>query len=188
MKSQISRRISLAAGLWLLAACSTAQGHQEMTATQAQTSQASGVMDTVKPGAAISLFHTKPGKMASGQFIPVALSIQEAYEGGEMQIEIEPSEGLSLFSGTSQKSFRMANADVHKLPLDVSAAQDGIYFLWITARALDQNKNITTQRRFSIRLDVGEITPEMKAKAFPENGTLSPDGKARILSAQETIR
>jgi hypothetical protein len=145
-------------------------------------------METVKPGAAISLFHTKPSKMVSGQFIPVALSIHEAYESGEMQIEIEPSDGLSLFSGSASKRFKMAQGSVHTLPIDVSASEDGIYFLSVMAKALDQDKNINSERRFSIRIDIGEVTAEMKAKAFPENGTLSQDGKTRILSAQETIR
>jgi len=35
-------------------------------------------------------------------------------------------------------------------------------------------------RSFSIRLDIGNITPEMRAIAFPENEKLSENGKSRI--------
>ena len=105
-----------------------------------------------------------------------------------MQVEISASDGLTVFGNESRKTFRMAGAANHSWPIDVSAAEDGIYFVNILATVSDQNKNIASQRSFSIRLDVGDITPAMKAKAFPENGTLSSDGSLRILTAQETIQ
>jgi len=64
--------------------------------------------------------------------------------------------------------------------------EDGIYFLSIFAQA--NIEGVIESRNFSIRLDIGEITPAMRAKAFPENGTLSKNGKSRILEAVETFQ
>lgn len=165
--------------------CSTAQSDSDVNLQKtAETSH----IETVKPGAAISLTHTKPDKMTAGQFAAVSLYFDENYDEGDMQVEITVSDGLRVFGNESRKSFRMDGASNHTWPINVSAAEDGIYFINIFAAASDQNKNISSQRSFSIRLDVGDITPAMKVKAFPENGTLSSDGTLRILEAQETIQ
>lgn len=183
-KAQLSMLMA-AAAILASASCSTAQSGSDVNfQKKAETVH----IETVKPGAAISLSHTTPDKMTAGQFAAVSLYFGEHYDEGDMQVEISASDGLTVFGNESRKTFRMAGAANHSWPIDVSAAEDGIYFVNILATVSDQNKNIASQRSFSIRLDVGDITPAMKAKAFPENGTLSSDGSLRILTAQETIQ
>lgn len=177
--------ILLAASALFIQACSTAQSDE---AVNVQSQASVTHTETVKPGAAISISYTKPKTMTAGQFIPISLVFDEQYDTGTMQVKITPSKELSLFGNLSQKSFPMAEKSKHEWPIDVSAAEDGIYFLNIFAIATDQNLNISSQRSFSVRLDVGDITASMKAKAFPENGKLSSDGSMRILEAQETIQ
>ena len=173
-----------AAAIVTSASCSTAQGESE---AHVQTAKVDHI-ETVKPGASISLTTSKASNMTAGQFAPVSLSFEENYDDGEMLIEVTASNGLRIFGNESRKTFQMSGASNHVWPLDVSAAEDGIYFVSILASALDSANNVSSQRSFSVRLDVGNITPAMKSQAFPENGTLSSDGSLRILEAQETIQ
>jgi len=145
-------------------------------------------IETVKPGAAISLSHTAPSVMKANRFQTIELKIDEAYDLGQMTLEVVPSEGLHLFGGIDSKNFSMDTASTHDWPIDVRAENPGIYFLNIFASARTEIDGLENHRSFSIRLDIGDITPEMRIKAFPENGTLSDDGKTRILEAQETIQ
>ncbi len=167
------------------ASCSTAQSESDVNF---QKTAETAHIETVKPGAAISLTHSKPAKMTAGQFASVSLNFDEHYDEGDLQVDITTSDGLTVFGNESRKSFLLGGASNHTWPINVSAAEDGIYFVNVFATVSDQNKNISSQRSFSIRLDVGDITPAMQAKAFPENGTLSSDGSLRILTAQETIQ
>lgn len=144
--------------------------------------------ETVKPGAAISLSHTAPQNMQAGQFQTVRLGINEAYIDGRMTLDIIPSEGLRIFGGEDSKTFSMKAFSDHDWPIDVQAESNGIYFLTIFASVTSSDGRENDIRNFSIRLDIGDITPEMRQAAFPENGTLSADGKTRVLEAAETIR
>jgi len=158
-----------------------------LTACAAHTDKSIN-LETIKPGAAISLNHSAPKNMQAQQFQTILLMIDEAYNEGRMTFNIVPSEGLRLFGGVDNKSFSMDEVSTHDWPIDVSAEEDGIYFLNVFA-SVDTEDGLANQNRsFSIRLDIGNITPEMRAIAFPENGTLSDDGKTRILEAKETIQ
>lgn len=144
--------------------------------------------ETIKPGAAISLSHVSPQNMGTKQYQTVRLQIDEAYDDGQMTLNIAPSEGLSLFGGVESKTFNMNELLTHEWPIDVRAETDGIYFLNVFASTGSSEDGISDRRSFSIRLDIGDITPEMRQAAFPENGVLSNDGETRILEATETIR
>jgi len=144
--------------------------------------------ETVKPGAAISLSHSAPRTMLANTYQTINLKINEAYFEGQMTLTVTPSEGLTLFGDVESKTFAMDKLSVHDWPIDVRAENDGIYFLNFfasTTSSVGRNKD---SRNFSIRLDIGDITPEMRQAAFPENGKLSEDGKTRILEATEVIR
>jgi len=144
--------------------------------------------ETVKPGAAISLAHSSPQRMRAKQYQTIHLKIDEAYNDGQMTLNVTPSEGLSLFGGIESKTFSMDKLSVHDWPIDARAENDGIYFLNIFASTTSSDGRKEDTRNFSIRLDIGDITAEMRKAAFPENGKLSEDGKTRILEAAETIR
>ena len=136
---------------------------------------------TVKPGAAVTLKTSIPENMTVQNFNKIGLEFEEQQFAGDLNIQIVPSAGLNVFGGgSSERSFKMAIADSHQMSLDVSAPTDGIYFLNIFAEAGG------LARAFSVTLEVGNVTDEMRKAAFPENGVMQ-DG-VRVLPAQETIR
>jgi len=137
---------------------------------------------TVKPGASVTLNPVLPKSMTSGSFQAVQLQFGEAYSSGTMTVSIEPSAGLSLFGGTSSKTFDMTNPNTHVWDLDVKADADGVYFLNIFAEAEGQ------PRVFSVRLDMGQVTQKMFEDAMPADGELVDGGKIRVLDATETIK
>jgi len=145
-------------------------------------------IETIKPGAAISMSQTMPKSMSSGSFHRINLQFEEAYEGGEMQVRLQTIPGLDVFAGQTDKSFTMSDTILHTWPVDIKAEADGIYFISVFATLSDPKNSYESQRSFSVRVDIGDITPDMIAAAFPENGTLSRDGKTRNLTAVETIR
>lgn len=147
--------------------------------TSTQTVKAEQVVTTVKPGAAVTLESSLPKIMRTTGYNTVSLMFSESYETNNLSVQIVPSEGLSLFGGASSKSFDMAGATTHQWDVDVSAQEDGIYFLNVFAEADGQ------PRTFSVRLEIGDVTEDMRKSSMSENGEMH-DG-IRILEAQETI-
>ena len=137
---------------------------------------------TVKPGASVTMTPALPKSMTSGSFQTVQLQFGEAYNGGTMSVSVEPSEGLSLFGGTSYKTFDMTTPGPHVWDLDVKADVDGVYFLNVFAEAAGQ------PRIFSVQLNIGQTTQKMFDDAMPADGELAEGGKIRVLDATETIK
>ena len=137
---------------------------------------------TVKPGASITLNSVLPKSMTSGSYQTVRLQLQDGYSDGIMSVNIEPSAGLTLFGGTSAKTFNMAGPGPHIWDVDVKADADGVYFLNVFSEAQGQ------PRSFSVRLDMGLVTQKMLDDVMPAQGELIDGGKIRVLEATETIR
>lgn len=172
----------------LLVSCTSSQHNDLVSDIHEQTPvERVGTIETVKPGAAIDFSHSLTQHMTAGQFYTLTMEFEEAYDVGDMEIVLAPPDQLEIFAHDTKKLFRMDKKASHTWPIDIKADQDGIYFISVFATATDQDTNFTSRRNFSIRVDVGDVTPEMVARAFPENGTLSIDGKSRLLPAQETI-
>lgn len=162
-----------------LSACTAAT---QKTAETENMSKTIAPVATVKPGASVTLNSVLPKSMASGSFQAVQLRLNEAYSAGPMSVRIEPSEGLSLFGGSSSKTFDMSKSGPHVWDIDAKADVDGVYFLNVFVEAEGQ------PRSFSVRLDMGVTTQKMFDDAMPADGELSDGGKIRVLEAEETIQ
>lgn len=139
-------------------------------------------METVKPGASVTLNSVLPKSMTSGSFQTVQLRLTDGYDAGVMSVTVEPSEGLSLFGSASSKTFDMTKSGEHILDLDVKADSDGVYFLNVFTEAEG------LARSFSVRLDMGQTTQKMFDDAMPADGQLTDGGSIRALEAEETIK
>jgi len=192
---------ALVAGLSACTAADTGQSAQsaastvETTVAVAQKSEAPkveaqhnhgkkshGTYTTVKPGASVTLNSILPKSMESGRYQTVRLQLHDGYNDGTLSVNLAPSEGLSLFGGSSAKTFNMAAAGPHIWDVDVKADTDGVYFLNVFSEAQGQ------PRSFSVRLDMGVITQKMLSDAMPAQGELVDGGKIRVLDATQTIR
>lgn len=139
-------------------------------------------METVKPGASVTLNSVLPKSMTSGSFQTVQLRLTDGYDAGVMSVTVEPSAGLSLFGSASSKTFDMTKSGEHILDLDVKADSDGVYFLNVFTEAEG------LARSFSVRLDMGQTTQKMFDDAMPADGQLTDGGSIRALEAEETIK
>lgn len=141
-----------------------------------------GHIETVKPGASVTLNSVLPKSMTSGTFQTVQLRLTDGYQAGVMSVTVEPSEGLSLFGSASSKTFDMTKSGEHILDLDVKADTDGVYFLNVFTEAEG------LARSFSVRLDMGQTNQKMFDDAMPADGELTDGGSIRALDAVETIK
>lgn len=167
-----------------LAACAAPAGDtaSKALASDEGVSKIMTPVETVKPGANVTMNSVLPKSMTSGSFQTVQLRFAEAYTSGQMSVSIEPSAGLSLFGGSASKTFDMTKSGEHVWDLDVKADTDGVYFLNIFAEAEGQ------PRSFSVRLDLGQTTQKMFDEAMPADGKITDGGKIRVLDADETIQ
>ena len=160
----------------------------EMNATETQVAKAKAKakliapMVTVKPGASVTIDSVLPKFMTSGSYQTVQLRLNEQYNSGTLSVSIEPTAGLSLFGGSSSKTFDMAQPGVHVWDVDVKSDEDGVYFLNVFADADGQS------RTFSVRLNMGQTSQKMFDDAMPADGEMSDGGKIRVLEAEETIQ
>ena len=162
-----------------LAACTASS---QNTVEAETTAKVSAPMVTVKPGANVTLNSVLPKSMTSGTYQTVQLRFKEADFAGAMSVNLEPSDGLSLFGGSASKTFNVAKSDEHIWDVDVKADVDGVYFLNVFVEMQGQ------PRSFSVRLDMGETTQKMFDDAMPADGELTDGGKIRALEADETIK
>lgn len=144
------------------------------------TVKSSSAAATIKPGASVSLEKTFSKNMQSTGYNTVGLAFSEGYDAGNLSARLVPSEGLSVYGGATSRDFDMGTASTHTWDVDVSASQDGIYFLNVFVEAEGQ------PRSFSVQLNIGDVTDDMRKSAMPENGEMQ-DG-LRVMDATETIK
>ena len=154
----------------------------ETNAAEPQVAKVIAPLTTVKPGASVTMDSVLPKSMSSGSYQTVQLRLNEQYNSGTLSVSIEPTEGLSLFGGSSSKTFDMAQPGVHVWDIDVKSDEDGVYFLNVFADAEGQS------RTFSVRLNMGQTSQKMFDDAMPADGEMSDGGKIRVLEAEETIK
>ena len=160
-----------------------AHTHSQADATsKTKTSKTIAPYETVKPGANVTLNSVLPKSMTSGTYQSVQLQLDDGYTDGILSVKIEPSDGLSVFGGSSAKTFNMAAPGPHIWDVDVKADVDGVYFLNVFSEAQGQ------PRSFSVRVNMGQVTQKMFDAAMPADGELVEGGKIRVMDAEETIR
>ncbi|WP_427450150.1 hypothetical protein [Litorimonas sp. WD9-15] len=135
---------------------------------------------TPKPGAAVEFSSEVPKSMVAGQYQTVKLKFAESYPENALSISLTTSKGLSLFGGMDRKSFDMGAGREHVWDIDVSAAEDGIYFLNVFVEADGQ------PRAFSVKLEIGDVTPAMRNRAVKSTGEVV--NGVRVMEAEEAIR
>lgn len=175
-------RASLWGAFVSLSACAAHPMAQDMTANdEAQ------IMTTVKPGAAIEMSFEAPNALEPSQYGVLVLSFTEGYDSGTMKLTVTPEPGLRFVSEVMEKEFSMAGNDPHEWELDVTATQDGIYYVNVLA-SVNLPDGRETGRAFAARVDVGDISKATAKKSIDKNGELSSDGTTLIMRADEIIK
>jgi hypothetical protein len=142
---------------------------------------------TVKPGAAIDFVYKAPKGLMPADYGKLTLTFFEGYQSGTLRLEANASDGLRLVSEVNKKEFSMSGNDPHEWEVDVTASQDGVYYLNLLA-TVDLPDGRETGRAFSARIEVGDITSANARQSIKTNGVLSSDGTTIVMEAEEVIK
>lgn len=143
-------------------------------------------VQTVKPGASVTVTHELSGKTEAGQNGSAKISLYEGYPGGAMIVKATGSEGLDVFGAGATSRFDMASGTGHDFAVSYRAETDGVYYINLMATAEPEGGK-TEIRAHSIRVEIGDWQSAEASKPKPDMEML-PDGqRAVIMEAEETI-
>ncbi len=168
----------------VLAACA---GHPTLKEAKSKSVPSENIASTVKPGAAIDFAYELSKDIAPSEYGVLKLSFTDYYDGGTLKLSATPEPGLRLVSEVTEKEFSMASNDPHTWELDVTAAQDGVYYLNILA-IVDLPDGRQTGRGFAARVEVGDISSGIARYSLDTVHVISADGKSIKMKADEVIK
>ena len=116
---------------------------------------AAPVIKTVKPGAAISFAHELAAQPVLNKPILATLNMTHDYFSGELSIEINAPDGISLGATPVDHAFTLSGPGTISLPIRATAVVDGFHVIGIQAAWSDATGR-TSRRAYTIPLSVGE--------------------------------
>ena len=103
--------------------------------TKASTNISSKMLEHhMKPGASIKLQNPQPIYVAAVGTENLELQLSSTSGEGVLHIDLTTSEGLELVSSQTHYEFPMEKNKTYKLPLQISAAEQGRYYINIKAQ------------------------------------------------------
>ena len=139
----------------------------------------------MKPGAPISYSHNLTRPVDAGEAVTFQLRLNEAYDGGYLNVTVEAEGDLTLYSGTSQTQFDMGGeGGSHLMNVSFTAGGNGRYYLNVRAQA-EAIDGQSGQRYFSIPVQVGPLAPSKPKRDFIRTKT---GENIIVMDAEETIK
>ncbi len=173
----------------LATACTKAHAPLADTASPTYKPQfASQHVQTVKPGAAVSITGTQSAPILAGQTGQVELEIIENYAAGILTLEAVGDDAVDVFGAERTLRLDMASDTHHSWTVPFRAETDGIYYISIQATAAPEDGPVMT-RAFAVKVEVGD-TSNAAAKIQEDVSveTLASGEAAVIMDADETIK
>lgn len=136
-----------------------------------------------KPGAEIHLVSAAIHRIPLGAIETLQLELASQLPKGSLQINVEPSEGLTLIDAKNEWHFTIDNSQNLSLPIHVRADQEGQHYvhLFVQHNAED---GAYAARALASEIRVGDMDFEpVYAKSFKGDKA----SEVRSLPAQETI-
>lgn len=148
----------------------------EAVQTAAPSETKSHRHQTVKPHAGVLLDYQRPPVMQVGGTVVLHLDFTVRAPADSLEVSIR-NKGLQLDSSTEYQ-FAAARGDRHRVTLNISALQDGVFYLDIEASLVTAGQG--QARSFSIPITVGDPTtfkttsePAAGYKVVPSEGVIS---------------
>ncbi|MEL6861903.1 MAG: hypothetical protein AAGL11_08695 [Pseudomonadota bacterium] len=144
-------------------------------------------IQTRKPVPAVSISHEMPDAVEAGETGTVTFTVNEGYPSGTLVLEAKGGEGLDVFGATATTSQDMASATTHTWQVNYSAAEDGIYRLYVSASA-NVDETVSDTRAYAVEVKVGNWASAQSKPAEQAKMEMQGDGEpVVILEAEETI-
>jgi hypothetical protein len=166
--------------IFLLNACG-----QELSATRVATDYVNSVSAYVKPGAKVGLENGQVNLEVAGVQYKVDIHIISGYTGDLMTLEVSPSEGLSIVSGSLNPTITLSKGVIN-FPYTVVASEMGRYYIYMNAKIEQGEKMIGRSLTFIVQVGE-EVNVEGNAKKIGGNGAPSP-GVFSMPAKEDVIR
>lgn len=138
-----------------------------------------------KPGAAVRLENSQPFYFESPGIINLDLILSTVASTGNMQIDVIPGQGLELLSAQSRFDFVLAHEATYKLPLQISAAREGRFYINLHV-GITNGKQRETKVIGAI-VQVGALAAAPAHKKQASNADNGDEPGLIELPAQETV-
>lgn len=177
---------SLALAISSVVACTGSENVNENQTSQASQAEKPTVeyLSPGKPQAALALSHSLREAVMPGESGVVTISIEDAYDAGEVVLTASATDGLTLSANSSQASFTMAGAATNVWDIFFNAGAAGTHYIDIHAVVTGVEGASTLS--YSVPVSVGTTISATK----PSNPDMvtTADGKNIIMmEAEETI-
>ena len=136
-----------------------------------------------KPGASMDYSHNLKSKLSAGEVVTFTLRLSEAYDQGQLNVNLGSEGGIALFPTSTQASFDMSNGSGHKMDVSFTANANGRHYINVQAMATDGIGN-AQPRIFSIPVQVGPVTAQ---KSNPNMKKMIDGENVILMEAQEDI-
>lgn len=154
-------------------------GHTHVQSSKSQASQR-----YFKPGAAISYEHNLPAEIKPGETVVFQLVLNEAYESGNMSVDIQSEGDVQVFPFSSYANFDMSTGGEHVMDVSVTVGSHGRHYLNVFAQATDGSGQ-SMPRIFSIPVQCG---PKQALKPHSKLTTTSSGQNIIVMEADEVIK
>lgn len=174
---------TLVAGAFALASC--ADGYDQLSQPDHGESEETASAATVKPGANVNFSHEFIRNTIVGGPQIVRLTIDEAYESGQLKVEVVDYDGLTI-SQSRQTVINLAAADRHTWDLHFETPNQGRFYISVLATIEDGGRTLA-HRAYSIPVYVGDVSsykPEVEGLSVEQGSEGQPIVTMR---AEETI-
>ena len=168
-----------------LAVTSCADGYDQLSHSDQSHTEDTAQAATVKPGANVSFSHEFVRNPIVGGPQLVRLTIDEAYETGQLEVEVVKNDGVNIVQNRSTV-INLALADRHTWDLQFETPQTGRFYIGVLATIKDGSRTVA-HRAYSIPVYVGDVsTYQREAEGLSLEQT--PEGEPIVtMNAQETI-
>ena len=153
------------------------------SAHKADTTVYSSAGKYLKPGASMDYSHNLKSQLTAGEVVTFTLRLSEAYDQGQLNVNLGSEGGIALFPASTQASFDMSNGSGHKMDVSFTANANGRHYINVQAMVTDGAGN-AQPRIFSIPVQVGPITAK---KPNPNMKEMSDGQNIILMEAQEDI-
>lgn len=170
----------------LLSGCNKAATQKADTTTVGELTQEQAYRPTSlysKPGAAVEVLHNFNGQIEAGEIKALTLKFNDGYDDGELLVDLSGSDGLNVIANSLTPKFRLEGDGANSYDVQVSAANDGQYYLNILA-TVSQGGTPIARHTTGIVFNVGDGGRAIAAK--PRKAPV-PSNEVIEMPAQETI-
>ena len=137
----------------------------------------------VKPSAAVALSSSQVNLEVAGAQYTINVDIDSEYSNGDMQLDVQASEGLYILGGELNPTLSLTKGTIRR-PFQVMAVQPGRYYIYVNVK-VDDGASLAS-RALTFIVQVGE--EEDSGDQYSQKATESGGVLVSMPAVEEIIR